>query len=156
MSVGGGRAATGGVPLPTGRVAKVRSFSVGLLLAILTLGIYLYFWWYAINDELRGVGVAKGDQSLAESRPGNSVLALTLGGLVFVPPLISVYNTSARIQRAQRLCGIPAQETINPTLSLLLLVPGGLLLVPTFVHYWYMTKHQNSVVRAAAGQPAWG
>jgi hypothetical protein len=37
--------------------------------------------------------------------------------------------------------------------ALLLLFPGGLLIVPALIHYWYITKHQNAAVRAAGGLP---
>jgi hypothetical protein len=33
---------------------------------------------------------------------------------------------------------------------------GDLVVVPYFLHFWYVTKHQNSAVRAAGGLPAWG
>jgi hypothetical protein len=42
-------------------------------------------------------------------------------------------------------------ETINPTLAILLLFPGALLVIPAIGHYWYVTKHQNAAVLGAAG-----
>jgi hypothetical protein len=63
--------------------------------------------------------------------------------------LLSVYNFGQRIKRAERLGGIPMDQTINPTLAFLLYFPGGILIVPTLVHYWYVTKHQNAAVLAA-------
>jgi hypothetical protein len=35
--------------------------------------------------------------------------------------------------------------------AFLLYFPGGLLLIPAIIHYWYVTKHQNITLRAAAG-----
>lgn len=29
--------------------------------------------------------------------------------------------------------------------------PFGILVVPSLVHYWYVTKHQDRAVRAAGG-----
>jgi hypothetical protein len=138
-----------------GGVGKVRSFAVGLGLTVITFGIYYYVWYYLINDELKDVGISKGDQNLAQSSPTNSVIAVLLGSLLFVPPLISVYNTGNRIRRAQLLSGIDRNRAINPVTAFLLLFPGGLLMIPVFFHYWYITKHQNSVVRAAGSLPAW-
>jgi hypothetical protein len=134
-----------------GAIAKVRSFWVGLGLSVITLGIYYYVWYYMLNDELKDIGIAKDDPNLAQSSPTNSVIAVTLGSLIFVPSVISVYNFGARIKRAQRLVGIEASETINPTLAILLLFPGAILIVPAFAHYWYVTKHQNAAVLGAAG-----
>jgi hypothetical protein len=147
--------ARGELAFQGGGVGRERGFAVGLMLSVISLGLYFYFWWYLINDELKHVGSAKGDANLSQSNPGNSVIAVLLGGLLVVPPLISVYNTAMRIRRAQRLCGIELERTIEPTLALLLLFPGGVLIIPAFMHYWYMTKHQNSVVRAAAGRSPW-
>jgi hypothetical protein len=85
-----------------------------------------------------------------------SVTAVLIGGWLIVPPLLSIYNYGQRIKRAQRLGGIPRGEQINPILAFLLVFPGGLLIVPYFFHFWYVTKHQNAAVRAAGGLPAWG
>jgi hypothetical protein len=133
-----------------GALGKVRSFWVGLFLTIITFGIYYYVWYYLLNDELRDIGIANDEPNLAGSKPAVSVAAVLFGGILLVPPLISVYNFGQRIKRAQRLCGIPMDETINPVTAFLLLFPGGLLIVPTFIHYWYITKHQNAAVLAAA------
>jgi hypothetical protein len=138
-----------------GGVGKIRSFWVGLGLAVVTLGIYYYVWYYLINDELKDVGAAKGDQNLAQSSPAMSVIAVTVGGFVFIPSLLSIYNTGNRIRRAQLLCGIDRNRAINPVAAFLLAFPGGVLVIPALIHYWYITKHQNSVVRAAGGLPPW-
>jgi hypothetical protein len=69
--------------------------------------------------------------------------------VVFVPPLLSVYNYGQRIKRAQRLVGIPANQQINPVLAFLLVFPLGILIVPSLIHYSYVTKHQNRAVGAA-------
>ncbi len=147
------QAATRNVARAAGEIGKVRSFWVGLGITVATLGIYHYVWWYLINDELRDVGIAAGDQKLARSNPTNSVAAILVGWLLVVPPVLSIYNTACRIERAQELCGIDADQTINPTLALLLIFPGGLLVVPTFIHYWYITHHHSAVIQAASRLP---
>ncbi len=58
-----------------------------------------------------------------------------------------------RIKRAQRLGGIPRERQINPTTAFLLMFPGAFFIVPYFVHFWYVTKHQNMAMRAAGGLP---
>lgn len=136
QEAGTSRASGSQIELAAGGIAKVRSFGAGFALSVITLGFYHYFWWYFINDELRDIGIARGDQKLATSNPTNSVIAILIGGIAIVPPLISIYNTAARIGRAQRRCGIAHADTINPTLALLLVFAGGLLIVPAFVYYW--------------------
>ncbi|MGC9220997.1 MAG: DUF4234 domain-containing protein [Solirubrobacteraceae bacterium] len=131
-----------------GGAGKVRSFWVGLTLAIITLGIYYFFWYYLVNDELKDIGVARTDRKLAESSPALSVTAVLVGGWLVIPPLLSVYNYGGRIKRAQRLLGVDASEQINVPLAFILAL-FGFLIVPGLFHYWYVTKHQNRTVRAA-------
>jgi Domain of unknown function (DUF4234) len=141
------------VEFGNGAAAKIRSFWVGFGLTIITLGIYSLCWYYFVNDELKDVGIAKDDQNLAHSSPAMSVTAVLIGGWVVIPPLLSVYNYGQRIKRAQRLGGIPRAEQINPIIAFLLFFPGSLLVIPYFIHFWYVTKHQNMAMRAAGGLP---
>ncbi len=141
------------VEFGNGAVGKIRSFWVGFGLTIITLGIYYFCWYYFVNDELKDVGIDKDDQNLAHSSPAMSVTAVLFGGIIIVPPLLSVYNYGQRIQRAQRLGGVPRAEQINPITAFLLYFPGSFLIVPYFIHFWYVTKHQNMAMRAAGGLP---
>jgi Domain of unknown function (DUF4234) len=144
------------IDLGKGGLGKIRSYWVGFGLSILTLTIYSFCWYYFVNDELKDIGIKKDDSNLAQSSPMMSVIAILVGGYFIVPPLLSIYNYGQRIRRAQLLCGIDRNRAINPTLSLLLLFPGGLLIVPYFIHFWYVTKHQNAALRAAVGRDPWG
>ncbi|HWF51674.1 MAG TPA: DUF4234 domain-containing protein [Solirubrobacteraceae bacterium] len=130
---------------------KIRSFAVGFGLAIITLGIYYVFWYYLVNDELKDIGINGNDPKLAQSSPAMSVTAVTLGSLIFVPPLLSVYNYGQRIKRAQRLVGIDSARQISPMLAFLLVFPGSFFVIPVLFHYWYVTDHQNRALRAAGG-----
>jgi Domain of unknown function (DUF4234) len=141
------------VEFGNGAAGKIRSFWVGFGLTIITLGIYYFCWYYFVNDELKDVGIDKDDQNLAHSSPAMSVTAVLFGGIIIVPPLLSVYNYGQRIQRAQRLGGIPRADQINPVAAFLLYFPGVFLVIPYFIHYWYVTKHQNMAIRAAGGLP---
>jgi hypothetical protein len=71
-------------PAATG---KLRGFWAGFGLTIVTLGFYYYWWFYYVNRELKDIGVLTGDAELAQSRPGRSVLAVTLGAFLIIPPL---------------------------------------------------------------------
>ena len=64
--------------------AKIRNVLAPALLPIITLGIYLIFWWYYINREMVELGRAKETSELGDS-PAKSTLALFPGALIIVP-----------------------------------------------------------------------
>jgi hypothetical protein len=96
--------------------AKIRSVVWVIVLPIITLGIYAFLWWYFVNRELRDYGRAKGTTELGTS-PAKSLLAITLGALIIVPALVSIYRGFQRVQAAQRLTGI---EPVNGWIGLIL------------------------------------
>jgi len=55
------------IELGRGGLCKIRSFSVGGLLAVLTLGIYRFCWYYFVNEELKDIGASNDDPNLASS-----------------------------------------------------------------------------------------
>lgn len=138
------------VEFADGDTGKIRNFGVGLLLYVVTLGMYYWFWYYLVNDELKDIGVSVRDPKLSGTSPGSSLAAVTIGHLLLFPSLISVYNYGKRIRRAQGLLGVPIEQRISPGLAFLSLFPFGILVLPGIFHYWYVTKHQNIAVRAAA------
>jgi hypothetical protein len=94
-----------------GRAGKRRNpVIVWLLLPIVTLGIYAWVWYYKVNREARDLGVTVS--------PGISLLAITLGWFILVPPFVSIFKTGERIAQAQRSAGVAA--TCNPVVGLLL------------------------------------
>jgi Domain of unknown function (DUF4234) len=82
-----------------GSTAKIRNPLAVLGLGLITLGIYHIFWWYFINREMADYGQANG-VDLGDN-PVLSVVAITLGALIIVPPFVSVFRTLRRIERAQ-------------------------------------------------------
>lgn len=82
--------------------AKVRNPWLVLLFSIVTFGIYSCFWWYFINREMADLGRARGSDVLGEY-PSVSVLAFTLGSIVYIPLLVTIVTTNRRIRRAQRM-----------------------------------------------------
>jgi hypothetical protein len=98
------------VVLPSGARAKVRDEGLVLLWTILTLGIYNLVWYYRINREMRDFGRSHGDEKLAGSNPVLSILAVTIGALVIVPPIVSYWKTTGRIRRMQRACNVTPIE----------------------------------------------
>jgi Sec-independent protein secretion pathway component TatC len=104
--------------------------AVWLLLPFITLGIYHFVWYYKINNEARRYLKDNGIS------PGMSLLAITLGAILVVPPFVSVYKSCSRIQRMQVQAGLTSR--IEPVLGLLLTFVFGL-------HVLYMQSHLNSI-----------
>src|SRR5688500_10579132 len=125
--------------------AKLRNPLGVVGLSIITLGIYYVFWWYFINREMRDFGRARG-ADLGQS-PGNSVLAVTLGALIIVPALVTLWRTSDRIQRSQEVAGVERGAN-GPIIFILLLLIGP-------VGVWYAQSELNKAwEKQASGAPA--
>jgi len=84
------------------RRPKVISEERVVILNLVTLGIYTLFWYYRANRELRDLGRERGDE-LGQTRPVLSALAITVGGLLIVPPYVSFIRFARRLQRSERL-----------------------------------------------------
>ena len=129
----------------TGSTAKLRNPLGVVGLSLITIGIYYVFWWYFINREMRDFGRAR-NTDLGES-PGNSVLALTLGALIIVPALVTLWRTSDRIQRSQEVAGVERGAN-GPIIFILLLLIGP-------VGIWYAQSELNKAwEKQAGGGPA--
>jgi hypothetical protein len=128
------------VAIAPGSTAKIRGPITVAVLSIVTLGIYVLFWWYFINREMADYGRARSTEELGDS-PATSVLALFPGGIVVVPAIWTTVTTFQRIQTAQRLNG---QTPINGWLAFVLV----LVFSPAF--YGYMQSGLNSAWRATA------
>jgi hypothetical protein len=87
----------------TSAVAKARRPWVVAILCVVTLGVYAWVWYYTVNREMRDFGSARADRQLAESNPRRSLLAITVGGLLVIPPFISLARMTGRVQNVQRL-----------------------------------------------------
>lgn len=86
-----------------GRMGKSRNiFLVWFVWPLITLGIYHLVWWYKINREARDLDVG------IEVSPAVSVVAITIGALIIVPPWVSIFKTGDRIGRMQSGAGAPA------------------------------------------------
>jgi hypothetical protein len=123
-----------------GTTAKVRSPVWVAIFAVITLGIYVIFWWYFINRELADYGRAKGTAELGDN-PTLSTLALFPGALVIVPAVWTTVTTFKRVQAGQTLAG---QTPISGWLGVVLY----LVIAPVF--YAYMQSGLNSAWKAQA------
>jgi len=72
------------------------------LLAVFTCGIYGWIWYYRLAQEL-----GEWSQGQIETDPTTSVLAVTLGSCVIVPPFVSWAGTLGRVRQAQQMVGLP-------------------------------------------------
>ena len=120
--------------------AKLRNPLGVVGLSIITIGIYYVFWWYFINREMRDYGRARGTD--LGQNPGNSVLALTLGALIIVPAIVTLWTTCDRIQRTEETAGVERPAS-GPVIFVLLLLIGP-------VGVWYAQNELNKAWRAQA------
>src|SRR3954469_7611394 len=121
---------------------KIRNPLGVIGLTIITIGIYLIFWYYFVNKELAEIGKAKGTDECGTS-PGTSVLAITLGVFIIVPPFVSLYNLTKRLPAAERLTGTPQG-----------MEPGLLFVIWIFigpVAEYIFQSNLNKVLQAQAG-----
>jgi hypothetical protein len=123
-----------------GQTYPKRSPLVVLGLVLITLGIYGFYWYYKVNEEIKRY---TGDQTISPSR---SLLAVIPGFLLIVPPFIAYYNTANHIVRMQEQRGLPSQ--ISPALVVIL----GLVIWIGMAAY--VQEHLNRVWDSAAAGSA--
>ena len=86
------------------------------LLSIFTCGIYGAIWYHRLAKEL-----GEWSRGRIETDPTTSVLAITLGGCLIVPPWISWIGTFGRVRQAQQMAGLePQADTATGILYLFL------------------------------------
>jgi hypothetical protein len=117
--------------------AKIRSPWGTFFLALFTFGIYYLVWYYKINRELRDYGIG--------TSPLTSLVAMTLGAFIIVPPFVSMWNTLGRIQQAEEKAG--SETRISRGLGFVLYFVAVIFLpfeIP------YVQEHLNNVWKPAA------
>jgi hypothetical protein len=137
----------------TGSTATTRDPLGVALLTLLTLGIYFFVWYYKVNREMSELGRARDTDELGDN-PGNSLLAVTLGALIIVPAIVSVYNTFLRTQAAARLTGV---EPLNGWIALafyLLLGIGFPAYLQSGLNKVWGAQTDRTVAAPAAPAPA--
>ena len=112
---------------------KLRRPWVSFVLALVTLGLYYLYWYYASNADLNEYG-----ERLEEPKnplrvsAGIALLAITVGGLLIVPPFVSQWRFYKRIRKAQELAGI--DPLINHVIGFVLFLVA-LILLPFEIPY---------------------
>jgi hypothetical protein len=96
------------IDLGDGVAVKLRRPWGAFTLAIVTFGLYYLFWYYLANRELALAARIK-------VIPRLSLLAITAGALLIVPPFVSEWRFYGRIRRAQREAGF--EHPINHVLG---------------------------------------
>lgn len=123
---------TAHAPAAMGRLFKERNVVLSwLVFPFITLGIYMYVWYYKIHKEM-----AEFDRR-RQAPVAGPVLVLIFLGWTVIAPLISFYNAGQRIQNAQRASGL--QPTCSPILACLLTFVFGLNIL-------YMQFELNKIV----------
>jgi hypothetical protein len=105
-------------------------------LTLITFGIYGFYWWWKINEELR---LALRDDSISPTR---SLMAMLFGWIVIVPPFIAAWNTATHLQDYEQRVGV--RQTLEPVLVLVFMV------VLTIANGAYMQDHLNRAWDAAS------
>jgi hypothetical protein len=85
------------------RIGKTRHPWGVWLLSLVTVGIYGLYWYYTVNRELQEF------DPRIDVNPGLSLLALLFGGILVVPPFVSLFRTGDRIALGQQFAGSPAR-----------------------------------------------
>jgi Domain of unknown function (DUF4234) len=125
----------------TGRAGKTRNiWLTWLIWPLITLGIYHLVWYYKINREARDF-----DETIAVE-PAISLLAITVGWIIIVPPYVSIYRTGERIAQMQEDAGL--ERTCNGWIGLLLSFLFGL--------YSLYYQYELNRVWTRLGNPAEG
>lgn len=107
-----------------------------LALSLITLGIYGFYWYYKVNEEIQRY---TNDQTISPSR---SLLAVIPGFLLIVPPFIAYYNTANHIVQMQQQRGMASQ--ISPALVVII------ALVLWIGMAAYVQEHLNRVWESAS------
>jgi hypothetical protein len=132
---------------PGNGLAKIRNPWGVLGLSLITVGIYYLFWYYFINREMRDVGHAYG-VDLGES-PGTSVLAITLGVFIVIPPFVSIWRTGRRMEGTQRAIGVAGGS--GPLFFVLHIIPIVDLFAPVYLQT-ELNKGWRELARQQSGQ----
>jgi hypothetical protein len=114
-----------------GRTAKLRNPWAVLLFTVITLGIYYLVWYYKINREMSDWGEHnKVDIGMS---PGMSVLAVTLGAILIIPPFVSIWGTGKRMQLTQRAANVQGGSGL--LWFVLHIIPVVSLFAPVYLQY---------------------
>ena len=105
-------------------------------LSFITIGIYFFYWYYKVNDELR---LALRDDTISPTR---SLMAMIFGWLIIVPPFIAMWNTAKHTEELEERFGV--QQTLDAAIALVI------MFVFSIANGAYVQEHLNRAWDAAA------
>jgi hypothetical protein len=106
-------------------------------LSFITIGIYFFYWYYKVNDEVQRF---ERDQSMS---PVRSLMAMIFGWIIIVPPFIAMYNTAKHVRGVEDRMGILPQ--LEPALVIVI------MLFVSIGNGVYIQEHLNRIWDRAAG-----
>jgi hypothetical protein len=110
-------------------------------LSVITFGIYFFYWYWMVNEELSRFA---DDDSISPTR---SLMAITFGWILLAPPFIAIYNTSKHVQGDERRLDV--RPELEPALTIVFLV------LCAVVNGLYVQEHLNRLWdRGAANAPS--
>jgi Domain of unknown function (DUF4234) len=105
------------------------------LLSLFTCGIYGWIWYYRLCKEL-----GEWSQGQFETDPTTSVLAVSLGGCLLVPPFISWAGTLERVRTAQQMVGLEPKADMGTGILYTILA--------SYSYHWLQTQLNEIAERA--------
>lgn len=72
---------------------RIRNAALAAFLALVTLTLYGFWWWYDINRQLHDLGQRRD--------PWRSLADVTIGWILLLPPFFSIAGTTRRIAAVQ-------------------------------------------------------
>ena len=109
-------------------------------LSFITLGIYFFYWYYQVNDELRRF---ERDETIS---PVRSLMAIIFGWTIIVPPFIAMYNTAKHVQAVEQRLAI--QPQLEPALVIVI------MLFVSIGNGVYIQEHLNRIWDRTSGAAA--
>ena len=103
-------------------------------------GFYALYWIYVTAKDLSEYGRSKG-RDLGEN-PMMTLLAITIGWIIIVPPIVALYRQAKRIQQAQHMNNV---QPLNGWLALVFYI------VFSPVYFGFMQSELNKAWAAEGG-----
>ena len=109
-------------------------------LSFITLGIYFFYWYYKVNEEIQRF---EHDESIS---PVRSLMAILFGWIIIVPPFIAMYNTAKHVRTIEERLSMPSQ--LEPALVIII------MLLFSIANGLYIQEHLNRIWDRSAGAAA--
>ena len=109
-------------------------------LSFITLGIYFFYWYYKVNEEIQRF---EHDESIS---PVRSLMAILFGWIIIVPPFIAMYNTAKHVRTIEERLSMPSQ--LEPALVIII------MLLFSIANGLYIQEHLNRIWDRSAGATA--